>query len=104
MLVPNAGGKYMDNSQNSKLHSLNIVNRHKGNLNGIKDVIAFAPEEVKLSTEQGRLTIRGCELHVISLDVDKGELEFEGRIDSMVYTEERSPGKTASKVLGRMFK
>ncbi len=94
----------MDNSNYVKSHKLNIVNRTRGSLDGIKDVIAFAPEEVKLSTEQGRLTIGGEELHVISLDVERGELEFEGRVDSMVYTEEKTAGKTASKIFGRMFR
>lgn len=94
----------MDNSGYAKNHRLHITNRNRGSLDGIKDVIAFAPEEVKLSTEHGRLTIEGAELHVISLDVEKGQLEFEGRIDSMVYSEEKTPGKTASKILGRMFK
>ncbi|MBP3621302.1 MAG: sporulation protein YabP [Lachnospiraceae bacterium] len=94
----------MDNSGYTKNHRLHITNRNRGSLDGIKDVIAFAPEEVKLSTEQGRLTIEGAELHVISLDMEKGQLEFEGRIDSMVYSEEKTPGKTASKILGRMFK
>ena len=94
----------MENSNYTKNHRLHITNRNRGSLDGIKDVIAFAPEEVKLSTEQGRLTICGAELHVISLDVEKGELEFEGRIDSMVYSEEKTPGQVASKIFGRMFK
>lgn len=94
----------MESSYNSKNHRLQITNRNRGSLDGIKDVIAFAPEEVKLSTEQGRLTICGEGLHVISLNVEKGELDFEGRIDSMVYSEENTPGKVASKFLGRLFK
>ena len=94
----------MDNPSTAKSHRLHIVNRNKGSLDGIRDVIAFAPEEVKLSTEQGRLTICGSELHVISLNVEKGELEFEGRIDSMVYMEEKTLGKSASRLFGRMFK
>ncbi|MBQ8412850.1 MAG: YabP/YqfC family sporulation protein [Lachnospiraceae bacterium] len=90
----------MDNSQNMGNHRLNIINRQRGSLNGIKKVISFAPEEVKLSTERGRLTICGESLHVISLSVEKGELEFEGRIDSMVYADE----KTAGKFIGRLFR
>lgn len=94
----------MESDNYIRNHSVHIANRSRGSLDGIKDVIAFVPEEVKLSTEQGRLTIGGEELHVISLNVEKGQLEFEGRINSMIYTEEKTPGKTAKKVLGRMFK
>lgn len=94
----------MDNSSFTGNHQLHISDRSRGKLDGIRDVIAFAPEEVKLSTEQGRLTICGEELHVISLNVEKGELLFEGRINSLVYTDEKSVKKTASRVFGRMFK
>ncbi|MBE5943655.1 MAG: sporulation protein YabP [Lachnospiraceae bacterium] len=94
----------MENIPNTKVHNLNIINRHKGSFNGIKSVIAFAPEEVKLSTEMGCLTVKGEELHVISLDVDRGELEFQGRIDSLIYSEDNSPGKRASRFVGRLFK
>lgn len=94
----------MESTGYEKNHRLHITNRNRGSLDGIKDVIAFAPEEVILSTEQGRLTIGGEELHVISLDVEKGQLEFDGRIDSMIYTEEKTARKTAFKIIGRMFK
>ncbi len=94
----------MDNSSFTGNHQLHIYNRNRGTLDGIKDVIAFAPEEVKLSTEQGRLTICGEGLHVISLNVEKGELLFEGRIDSFVYTEEKTIKKSASGIFRRMFR
>ena len=83
---------------------ITITKRSKGVLDGVKDVILFAPEEVLLSTEDGLLKIVGKELHVISLNVEKGLLEFQGHIDSMAYSEEKTPGKVVSKIFKRMFK
>ncbi len=94
----------MENVNHTQNHRLHITDRNRGSLDGIKSVISFAPEEVKLSTQLGRLTICGENLHVISLDVEKGELEFDGLINSMVYTEEKTAGQVASKIFGRMFK
>ena len=37
----------------------------------------------------GELTIRGADLHINKIDVDMGELELEGEISSMSYTDNR---------------
>lgn len=94
----------MEDRNSGRSHRLSIVDRKNGSLTGIKEVISFAPELVVLLTEQGNLTIKGHEMHVIRLDVDKGELEMAGRVDSMVYTEAKSPGQVTSGLLKRMFK
>ena len=65
---------------------------------------SFDTDEVVLVTEAGVLTVKGKDLHVIRLEVDKGELEMAGTIDSMVYSENHNVKKTAPGILGRMFK
>lgn len=94
----------MDYTGYQKGHNLNLVNRKHGNLTGIKEVISFDTDLVELATEQGMLSIKGNDLRVIRLDVDKGELEMSGRIDSLSYSELKSPKELTTGVLKRLFK
>lgn len=73
-------------------------------LTGIKDVLSFDAKEILLDTEQGILMIRGDELHVNRLSLEKGEVDVDGRIDSLTYSENSSYGKTAEGFFGRLFK
>ena len=50
------------------------------------DHLTFDSQEVILDTEDGRLTIRGSELHVNRLTVEKGEVDLEGQVDSLIYS------------------
>ena len=50
-------------------------------------MLSFDLREIVLETEQGMLMIRGNELHVNRLTLDKGEVDIDGRIDSFVYSD-----------------
>ena len=41
---------------------------------------------VMLDTDMGLLTIKGKDLHVNRLSLEKGEIDIEGRTDSLVYS------------------
>lgn len=94
----------MGENQYAKNHKLTLDNRKKAVIYGITEVVSFDTDEVILVTDLGVLTIKGKDLHVIRLEVDKGELEMAGIIDSLVYSENHNFKKTASGILGRMFK
>ncbi len=94
----------MGENQYAKNHRLSLDNRKKAVIYGITEVGSFDTDEVVLVTEAGVLTVKGKDLHVIRLEVDKGELEMAGTIDSMVYSENHNVKKTALGILGRMFK
>ncbi|MBQ9232523.1 MAG: sporulation protein YabP [Lachnospiraceae bacterium] len=94
----------MGEIQYAKNHRFSLDNRKKATIYGITDVESFDTDVVVLVTEAGVLTIKGDNLHVIRLDVDKGELEMAGTIDSMVYSDNHNVKKTAAGILGRMFK
>jgi hypothetical protein len=36
--------------------------------------------------------------------LEKGEIDIEGRIDSLTYSDIKSAGKQAESILGRLFK
>ena len=72
---------------NEQAHRLLLEQRKTLSLGGVQDVKSFDENEVLLVTVCGVLTIRGKELHVGRLELEKGEADIEGSIDSLVYTE-----------------
>ena len=60
--------------------------------------------EIVLETEQGMLMIRGNELHVNRLTLDKGEVDIDGRIDSFVYSDTAASGEKQESLLTRLFR
>lgn len=89
----------------SKTHKLTMMNRESCLLTGIRDVLSFDIHEVLLETEQGMLLIKGDDLHVGRLLLDKGEVDIDGRMDSFTYSEAAGTGKQkADSLLGRLFR
>ena len=71
-----------------RAHKLILNNRRTCNLTGVNDVLSFDEKEIILETEQGMLMIKGNDLHVNRLTLDKGEVDVDGRIDSFTYSEQ----------------
>ena len=94
----------MEEKQYSKAHKLILSNRRTGTITGVADVISFDITEVLLETEQGMLMIKGADLHVNRLTLEKGEVDIEGRIDSLAYSEVTSFQKQSESLIGRLFK
>ena len=94
----------MEEKQYSKAHKLILSNRRTGTITGVADVISFDITEVLLETEQGMLMIKGADLHVNRLTLEKGEIGIEGRIDSLAYSEVTSFQKQSESLIGRLFK
>ena len=86
-------------SINKKAHKLILNNRRCGNLTGVSD-----ENEIILETDQGMLMMKGKELHVSRLMLDKGEVDIDGRIDSVTYSEQGSRTERTESLLGRLFK
>ena len=61
-------------------------------------------KEIILETEQGMLMIKGNDLHVSRLTLDKGEVDVDGRIDSFTYSEQSGMGAKGESFLSRLFK
>ncbi len=94
----------MEEKQYAKAHKLILSNRRTGTITGVSDVISFDITEVLLETEQGMLMIKGADLHVNRLTLEKGEIDIEGRIDSLAYSEVTSFQKQSESLIGRLFK
>ena len=92
------------NSVNRKPHKLLLTNRRTCNISGVNDVLSFDVNEILLETDQGMLMIKGNEMHVSRLSLDKGEVDVDGRIDSFTYSENAGYGTKGESLLARLFK
>lgn len=92
--------------ENAKLlpHKMTITNRKTGNFTGVIDVISFDMNEILLETQLGLLHIKGKDLHVNRLNLEKGEIDLDGMMQSLVYEEIKSlkkPNKVGTMKLGK---
>ena len=67
-------------------------------------MLSFDVKEVLLETDQGMLMIKGDDLHVSRLTLDKGEVDVDGKIDSFTYSETAGYGNKGESLLSRLFK
>ena len=88
----------------SKNHKLVLNNRKNGLVTGVLDVLSFNLNEILLETEQGMLMVKGTDLHVNRVNLEKGEIDLSGNIDSVAYSEIHTPGKQAESLLGKLFR
>ena len=95
----------MDESVNKqRVHRLLLTNRKSCTLSGVVDVLSFDLTEILLETDQGMLMMKGADLHVNRLTLEKGEIDISGRIDSLTYTDEGRSVKSGESFLARMFR
>lgn len=97
-------GTAEERPQNRGSHKLSLINRRTGTITGVSDVISFDIAEVLLETELGMLQIKGADLHVNRLSLEKGEIDLEGRIDSVQYSEISDFKKGGESLLNRLFR
>ncbi len=86
-----------------RAHSVQMENRGSMFMTGITDVIAFDLNKVVLESDYGVITIKGSDLHVNRLSVDKGELDVDGSIQSFEYTEISNYSTKSKSVFNRLF-
>lgn len=94
----------MEDSKQSKKHIINMSDRKAAVISGVRDVRSFDDHEIILETECGMLLIRGVELHIGRLTLEKGEIDISGQVDSMVYSEIKGFKKSGETMLKRLFK
>ena len=78
-------------------------NRSAASLTGVREVVSFDENQVVMDTDMGLLTIKGKDLHVSRLTVEKGEMEVEGQIDSLTYSSNEAYRKAGQSILARLF-
>ena len=93
----------MEEKRTLSAHSLTLNNRQGGRITGVRDVNSFDEKEILLFTDAGKLVIKGEQLHVKQLDLKKGEVDLEGRVDSLTYLSKNTDNRDES-LFKRMFR
>ena len=94
----------MEEQRIAKTHKLVVNNRKTAMVTGVLDVLSFDLNEILLETEQGMLMVKGTDLHVNRLTVEKGEVDLSGNIDSIAYSNVSQAGKSSENFLSKLFK
>ncbi|MCC8028417.1 MAG: sporulation protein YabP [Lachnospiraceae bacterium] len=84
-------------------HKIILSNRRSCSLNGITDILSFDVSEILLETQLGMLMIRGRDLHVNRLTLEKGEVDISGEMDSIQYSDIKKGSGQKESLFRRMF-
>ncbi|MCI6860226.1 MAG: hypothetical protein MR862_03620 [Clostridia bacterium] len=82
----------------SQTQTLTLQNRNKLTLTGVTKVISVKDDLAQLETNMGVLQAYGKDIQLVSLELDKGEIELKGDFVSFKY------GDKNSSFLKRLFK
>lgn len=94
----------MEEKTTAKSHKVLLGNRKNGSFTGVLDVLSFDIAEILLETEMGMLLIKGKDLHVNRLNLEKGEVDIEGMIGSIEYSDVPGAGGKRDSFFGKLFK
>ena len=89
-------------NSSTRMHKVTMTNRRSCTINGVSDVLSFDIHEILLETEQGMLHIKGKDLHVNRLDLEKGEVDIDGQVDALNYSQVPKTGRQGS-LFGKIF-
>ncbi len=93
-----------DLNSSARMHKVTMTNRRSCIISGVSDVLSFDIHEILLETEQGMLMIKGDDLHVSRLTLEKGEVDIDGRIDSFTYSDAAGAGHKGESLFARLFR
>ena len=94
----------MEEKTVNRPHACFLQNRAAANLTGVREVVSFDENQVIMDTDQGLLTLKGKDLHVSRLSVEKGEVDVEGTVDSLAYSSNEAYRKAGQPLFARLFK
>ena len=77
----------MKQPQSVTRHELCVKDRRNMTVSGVKEILSFDEQTVRMLTTAGELVADGDSLRVKVLDVERGAVVLEGRIDALSYVE-----------------
>lgn len=92
-----------DHINDLKEQNLKLKNRNNLEISGVKKIESLNSEEFIINTTLGILVVKGSNLEMQQLDIDKGLLWINGNIDSMIYQNIESK-KQKNNFFGKVFK
>ncbi|MCD8090787.1 MAG: sporulation protein YabP [Clostridiales bacterium] len=71
---------------------IRLENREKLSVTGVLDVVRFDEFEILCECEKGALSIKGENIHISKIELEKGDLTVDGLITSLVYEDKQLKG------------
>ena len=87
-----------------KAHNPIVPMIEDGTITGIQEVVSFDENQIVLDTDMGLLTVKGKNLHVSRLTLEKGETDIDGSIDSLAYSSNEAYRKSGESLFSRLFR
>ena len=77
----------MNDQITTQTHALAVHNRESATVSGVTEVLNFDEEGIMLDTVMGILGIDGENLKITRLDLDRKEVDFEGKVNGLIYAD-----------------
>ena len=84
-------------------HQIKVIDREEITIDGITNLGSYDEQQVVLETDQGMLVLKGEDLNVKQLNLEKGTIIVEGFLKSLEYDDSRGQKKGAG-FFGRLLK
>ncbi len=84
-------------------HRFSMEQRGECRITGVVEVHSFDENNILMETVDGMLAIKGMNLHVGRLNLEKGEADVDGKVDSLVYSDKNTLVKKGEGLLTRLF-
>ncbi|MBN6889738.1 sporulation protein YabP [Cytobacillus horneckiae] len=96
---------YENNSSKASTPDHDVIMRGRRllDITGVKHVESFDNEEFLLETVMGFLAIKGQNLQMKNLDVDKGIVSIKGKVFDLVYMDDQH-GEKAKGFFSKLFR
>ena len=79
-------------------HSVIMENRSSVSLTGVTEMGRFDEQSVVIYTDYGEIHLRGNKLHISKLSLDTNEVDIDGEIEALIYTQNKKGGNFFSKL------
>lgn len=73
--------------ENTREHKILMSERKKLTVTAVEDVESFDDERVVIISDLGTITVMGADFKISKLNIDDGQLEIEGEIDEIKYSD-----------------
>ena len=90
-----------------KIHNVVLYNRRQMTVSGVIRVDNFNESIIVLITEVGQMTVEGLNLHISKLSLETGDMNIDGDIMGLFYSDDTASNATGgktSKLFSKLFK
>lgn len=97
---------YMKQSPSKLLgyHQISMKERKLMDITGIRKLLSFDSELFTIETTMGILSVRGIDLELKNLDLEKGELSIIGYVTGYEYDDVHLEGGDSKGIFSKLFK